>query len=64
MKNLTEKNAHNEQTEQEEQKLDSRRNFIKKYGKLAVVTPVAVTALMTPKTSHAMNSDGASPSTI
>ncbi|WOH39493.1 hypothetical protein RI844_09760 [Thalassotalea fonticola] len=36
---------------------DTRRNFIKKFGKLALVTPIGVTALMTPKTSKAMNSD-------
>ena len=34
----------------------TRRSFLKKYGKLAVVTPVALTTLMTPKTSHAINS--------
>ena len=34
----------------------TRRNFLKKYGKLAVVTPVALTALMSPKTSYAINS--------
>lgn len=34
----------------------TRRRFLKKYGKLAVVTPVALTTLMTPKTSHAINS--------
>ncbi|KGK00096.1 hypothetical protein [Thalassotalea sp. ND16A] len=38
-------------------KQETRRNFIKKYGKLAIVTPVAVTTLMAPKTSKAMNSD-------
>lgn len=35
----------------------TRRRFLKKYGKLAVVTPVALTILMTPKTSYAINSD-------
>ncbi|WNC71213.1 hypothetical protein RGQ13_13915 [Thalassotalea psychrophila] len=35
----------------------TRRSFLKKYGKLAVVTPVALTTLMSPKTSHAVNSD-------
>ncbi|TKB44661.1 hypothetical protein [Thalassotalea mangrovi] len=34
----------------------ARRQFIKKYGKLAAVTPLAVTALMTPKTSAAPKS--------
>ncbi|WOH38703.1 hypothetical protein RI844_05675 [Thalassotalea fonticola] len=43
--------------EVEQQKQENRRNFIKKYGKLAIVTPMAVTALMTPITSKAMNSD-------
>ncbi|WOH36021.1 hypothetical protein RI844_11630 [Thalassotalea fonticola] len=38
---------------------DTRRDFIAKFGKLAVITPIAVTALMTPKTSKAMSSDGA-----
>ena len=36
---------------------DTRRDFIKKFGKLALVTPIGVTALMTPKTSKAMSSD-------
>lgn len=36
---------------------DTRRDFIKKFGKLAIVTPIGVTALMAPKTSKAMNSD-------
>ncbi|WOH39010.1 hypothetical protein RI844_07250 [Thalassotalea fonticola] len=34
----------------------TRRNFLKKYGKLAVVTPVALTTLMSPKTSAAQSS--------
>ncbi|QDP00647.1 hypothetical protein [Thalassotalea sp. PS06] len=34
----------------------ARRQFMKKYGKLAAVTPLAVTALMTPKTSAAPKS--------
>ena len=34
----------------------TRRSFLKKYGKLAVVTPIALTTLMSPKTSHAVNS--------
>jgi len=33
-----------------------RRDFISKYGKLAVVTPVAVTTLMSPSTSAAPKS--------
>jgi len=33
-----------------------RRKFIEKFGKLAVITPVAVTALMSPSTSAAPKS--------
>ncbi|TRX57220.1 hypothetical protein [Thalassomonas sp. M1454] len=36
---------------------NTRRDFIRRFGKLAVVTPVALTALMTPNTSHAVNSN-------
>lgn len=36
----------------------TRRNFLKKYGKLAAVTPLALTALMSPKTSAAPDSNG------
>lgn len=35
----------------------TRRNFITKFGKLAIATPVALTALMAPNTSHAINSN-------
>lgn len=35
---------------------NTRRNFIKKYGKLAAITPVAVTTLMSPATSAAPKS--------
>ncbi|WP_068546625.1 hypothetical protein [Thalassotalea crassostreae] len=35
---------------------ETRRNFMKKFGKLAAVTPLAVTALMSPKTSAAPKS--------
>ncbi|QBY03152.1 hypothetical protein E2K93_01655 [Thalassotalea sp. HSM 43] len=34
----------------------TRREFIKKYGKLAAVTPVALTTLMSPETSAAPKS--------
>ena len=34
----------------------TRRNFLNKFGKLAVVTPVALTALMSPSTSAAPKS--------
>jgi hypothetical protein len=34
----------------------TRRQFIKKFGKFAAVTPVAVTALMSPSTSAAPKS--------
>lgn len=33
-----------------------RRNFMKKYGKLAAVTPLVVTTLMSPSTSAAPKS--------
>jgi len=35
---------------------NTRREFIRKYGKLAAITPVAVTALMSPSTSAAPKS--------
>ncbi|WP_394174001.1 hypothetical protein [Thalassotalea litorea] len=38
----------------------ARRQFMKKYGKLAAITPLAVTALMTPKTSAAPSSTACS----
>ncbi|WNC69628.1 hypothetical protein RI845_05630 [Thalassotalea nanhaiensis] len=34
----------------------TRRDFIQKFGKLAAVTPIGLTVLMTPKTSYAMTS--------
>lgn len=43
---------------QKQEIASERRKFITKYGKLAVVTPVALTALMTPKTSYALSSQG------
>ncbi|MEW6996644.1 hypothetical protein AADZ86_02900 [Colwelliaceae bacterium BS250] len=35
---------------------NTRREFIKKFGKLAIVTPVAVTSLMSPAMSAPMKS--------
>lgn len=35
---------------------NERRKFLEKFGKLAVVTPLAVTALMSPSTSAAPSS--------
>ncbi len=40
---------------------DTRRMFLSKFGKLAVVTPIALTGLMTPKTSLAVNSNACKP---
>ncbi|NMP33594.1 hypothetical protein HII17_18775 [Thalassotalea sp. M1531] len=34
----------------------TRRDFIRKYGKLAAITPIAVTTLMSPSTSAAPKS--------
>lgn len=34
----------------------TRRDFLSKFGKLAVITPVAMTALMSPSTSAAPKS--------
>jgi len=34
----------------------TRRDFLEKFGKLAAITPVAVTTLMSPKTSAAPKS--------
>ncbi|MFD2167272.1 hypothetical protein ACFSJY_13545 [Thalassotalea euphylliae] len=35
---------------------ESRRSFIKKYGKLAAITPIAASTLMSPSTSAAPKS--------
>lgn len=35
---------------------NARRDFLNKYGKLAAITPVAVTALFSPETSAAPKS--------
>lgn len=35
---------------------NTRRDFMKKYGKLAAITPVALTALISPATSAAPKS--------
>ncbi|MDG2393897.1 MAG: hypothetical protein P8M49_10315 [Thalassotalea sp.] len=37
---------------------NTRRNFIKKFGKLATVTPIVLTTLMTPAMSNPIKSDG------
>ncbi|KGJ97125.1 hypothetical protein [Thalassotalea sp. ND16A] len=37
-----------------------RRQFIAKFGKLAAITPIALTALMSPKTSAAPSSKACS----
>lgn len=36
--------------------VSTRRDFLNKYGKLAVITPIAVTALVSPATSAAPKS--------
>lgn len=47
-------------TPQKQQQIDNdaqtRRDFLNKFGKLAAVTPVAVSALMSPSTSAAPKS--------
>ncbi|TLU64872.1 hypothetical protein FE810_10475 [Thalassotalea litorea] len=50
--NQAQENSKNDELTPEQ----ARRQFMKKYGKLAAVTPIAVTALMTPKTSAAPKS--------
>ncbi|WOH36587.1 hypothetical protein RI844_14580 [Thalassotalea fonticola] len=52
------KNNTDNTNSQKQEVANERRKFITKYGKLAIVTPVAVTALMSPKTSYAMSSQG------
>ncbi|WOH38998.1 hypothetical protein RI844_07190 [Thalassotalea fonticola] len=51
---MSNKDNKNELTKKEV--LNNRREFISKYGKLAIATPIAVTALMTPMTSRAQAS--------
>ena len=52
-------NKLNENSElQVQQDNKCRRDFIKKFGKLAVVTPIAVTTLMSTYSSKAMASAG------
>jgi len=48
-------NNDNVQTEAQQQ-ASTRRHFMEKFGKLALVTPIAVTALMSPNTSAAPKS--------
>jgi hypothetical protein len=43
--------SHNEKSSDQ-----TRREFLNKFGKLAIITPVAMTALMTPGTSAAPKS--------
>lgn len=40
----------------ESSSVSTRRDFLNKYGKLAVITPIAVTALVSPNTSAAPKS--------
>lgn len=40
----------------EQSTAQTRREFLNKFGKLAVITPVAMTALMSPSTSAAPKS--------
>ncbi|NMP16479.1 hypothetical protein [Thalassotalea sp. Y01] len=56
--NLTEQNKDSKMDKNSGVKTASqtRREFIKKYGKLAAVTPVALTTLMSPETSAAPKS--------
>lgn len=42
--------------EQLDNQAKQRRQFIEKFGKLAAVTPIAVSAIMTPSTSAAPRS--------
>lgn len=49
-------NESNQQNESLIETSNERRKFLEKFGKLAVVTPLAVTALMSPSTSAAPKS--------
>jgi hypothetical protein len=53
--NLKEKPAHSS-TSPSLDAQETRRNFLTTFGKLAVVTPVALTTLMSPTTSAAPKS--------
>lgn len=45
-----------ESTENSHEADEARREFLNKFGKLAAVTPIALTTLMSPKTSAAPKS--------
>jgi len=49
-------NESNQQNESLIETSNDRRKFLEKFGKLAVITPIAVTALMSPTTSAAPKS--------
>jgi len=44
------------QSDNDQSTEQSRRDFLNKFGKLAMITPVAMTVLMTPSTSAAPKS--------
>lgn len=46
----------NSKSQSEASTVSTRRNFINKYGKLAAITPVALTSLVSPATSAAPKS--------
>ena len=46
----------NEEANREKLGVESRRSFFSKYGKLAIITPVALAALLSPATSAAPKS--------
>ncbi|TRX57206.1 hypothetical protein [Thalassomonas sp. M1454] len=52
---MTNKNTKNK-IEQKDEVQNNRRQFISKFGKLAAVTPIAVTTLMSTYSSKAMAS--------
>jgi hypothetical protein len=49
-------NESNQQNDSLIETSNDRRKFLEKFGKLAVITPLAVTALMSPTTSAAPKS--------
>ncbi|MDC0602514.1 hypothetical protein OAP14_05735 [Aliiglaciecola sp.] len=49
-------NKREQQSTDDEQSGSSRRDFIQKFGKFAAVTPIAMSALMSPSTSAAPKS--------
>lgn len=54
---MTKVDSHSSQQEELSPE-QTRRQFIEKFGKLAAVTPVAITALISPSTSAAPKSCG------